>query len=166
MKINRICTVVTLLALLLLAATLVYGLNLWNIRGVQTSEVYNRYKDVPGVNAAYIKDYRVNDSVTVCVTLLEALDSTSWGSIKKEFKIVAFLDSVYVYSNIDLNETTKILRLAPKNDYNLPSDSIIANNDLIVTNFFYHTICIFHLENEKQYFAICKKQFNDINPKF
>lgn len=164
MKINRICTLVTLLALLLLAATLVYGLNLWNIRGVQTSDVYRRYADTPGVNAAYIKDYRVNDSVTVCVTLLEAIDSAGWASVKKDFKVEAVLDSICDF--FELNKTSKNMRLAPKKDYNLTKDSVISNNDLIVTTFYNHIICIFHIESKKQYDAVRNKQFDEMNPKF
>ncbi len=133
----------------------------------ECSEVYRRYADTPGINAAYIKDYRVNDSVTVCVTLLEALDSSSWDSLKNDFKIEAVLDSMYkVHGPIEINETTKNMRLAPKCDYNLPKDSIFTNNDFIVTTFYRHIICIFHLENKDQYHAIRNKQFDEIKPKF
>ena len=133
----------------------------------ECSEVYRRYADTPGINAAYVKDYRVNDSVTVCVTLLEALDSSSWDSLKNDFKIEAVLDSMYkVHGPIEINETAKNMRLAPKWDYNLPKDSIFTNNDFIVTTFYRHIICIFHLENKNQYHAIRNKQFDEIKPKF
>ena len=38
----------------------------------QCSEVYKRYCEVEGIRATYLKDYRLNDTVTVGVTLLEA----------------------------------------------------------------------------------------------
>ena len=164
MKTNRILTLLLAALLVALAVEVVYALNLWNIRGVQPSEVYRRYADTPGVNAAYIKDYQVNDTVTVSVTLLEAIDSTGWTSLKKDFKIEAILDSIQ--GLVELNETARNLRLAPKTDYNLPKDSVMANNDLIITLFHSHIICIFHLENKEQYHVIYKKQFNEMNPKF
>ena len=53
----------------------------------QCSEVYKRYKDVEGVRATYIKDYRVNDTLTVGVTLLEATDSAGWEYLVDKFNI-------------------------------------------------------------------------------
>ena len=38
----------------------------------QCSEVYKKYSQMDGINAAYIKDYRINDTLTIGVTLLEA----------------------------------------------------------------------------------------------
>ena len=154
------------LALLCLAVVLGY---MWHrcARTVPLSEcsdIYRRYADTPGVNAAYIKDYRVNDTMTVSATLLEAVDSTGWASLKKEFKIEALLDSIQGHNEI--NETSRSIRLAPKKDYNLPTDSTLTNNDLIITLFFNHIICIFHIENREQYNAVRNKQFNDMNPKF
>ena len=94
MKTNRILRILLAVLIAALAVEVAYCFNLWNIRGVKPSEVYNRYKDVPGVNAAYIKDYRVNDSVTVSVTLLEASDSASWAGLKQDFNVVDSLPLV------------------------------------------------------------------------
>ena len=163
MKINRICTVVTLLALLLLSASLVYSFNLWNIRGVKPSEVYRRYADTPGVNAAYIKDYQVNDSVTVSVTLLEAIDSVSWEHIKNDFNVNYPAE---MHKILNGNLPKKTIKLAPKKDYNLTMDTVFLNNDLIVTTHNNHMICVFHLESEEQYNAIRNKQFDEIKPKY
>ena len=156
MKINRICTLVTLLALLLLAATLVYGLNLWNIRGVQTSDVYRRYADTPGVNAAYIKDYRVNDSVTVCVTLLEATDSASWDKLLVEFK-VPIIEEVTeaVAEGRDLVTSCVI----PVN----PDDSSNEERFVLATSHLNKTICIFHTENKEQRYAVLHYNYHKGN---
>ena len=51
----------------------------------QCSEVYKRYKDVEGVRATYIKDYRVNDTLTVGVTLLEATTDSGWAVLQEDF---------------------------------------------------------------------------------
>ena len=52
----------------------------------ECSEVYKRYKDVEGVRATYVKDYRVNDTLTMGVTLLEATDSAGWEYLLERFK--------------------------------------------------------------------------------
>ena len=164
---RRTWLISALLCLAIVGGAVAYKLWPRTVPLAECSEVYCRYADTPGINAAYIKDYRVNDSVTVCVTLLEALDSSSWDSLKNDFKIKAVLDSMYkVHDPIEINETTKNMRLAPKWDYNLPKDSIFTNNDFIVTTFYRHIICIFHLENKGQYHAIRNKQFDEIKPKF
>ena len=50
----------------------------------QCSDVYKRYADMDGVDATFIKDYKVNDSIRVNVTLLQATDSVSWNIIAKD----------------------------------------------------------------------------------
>ena len=162
MKKNTLIPIAIMLAIIGAAA----AYKLWPriVPWDECSEVYRRYADTPGVNAAYIKDYQVNDTVTVSVTLLEATDSAGWTSLKKDFKIEAILDSIQ--GRININETTKSMRLAPKKNYNLQNDPIKANNDMIVTLYFNHIICIFHLENDEQYNAIRNKQIKDLNPNY
>ena len=53
----------------------------------EVSELYARYADVEGVEASFIKDYRVNDSVFVDVTVLEASNDSAWAVLKREYKI-------------------------------------------------------------------------------
>ncbi len=92
---RRTWLISALLCLAIVGGAVAYKLWPRTVPLAECSEVYRRYADTPGINAAYIKDYRVNDSVTVCVTLLEALDSSSWDSLKNDFKIEAVLDSMY-----------------------------------------------------------------------
>ena len=53
----------------------------------ECSDVYKRYKDVEGVRATYIKDFRVNDTLTIGVTLLEATTDSGWVFMTKEFNL-------------------------------------------------------------------------------
>ena len=53
----------------------------------QCSDVYKRYADMDGVDATFIKDYKVNDSIRVNVTLLQATDSVSWNIIAKDLNV-------------------------------------------------------------------------------
>ena len=47
----------------------------------QCSEVYRRYHDLPGIQASFIKDKQINDTLRVDMTLFEAEDSTSFASL-------------------------------------------------------------------------------------
>ena len=42
---------------------------------------------VDGVDAMFIKDYKINDIVFVDVTILKAKDSATWISLKKSFEV-------------------------------------------------------------------------------
>ena len=53
----------------------------------QCSEIYKKYANVEKVKASFIKDFKVNDTVFVDVTLLEATDSMGWATLKKDFEI-------------------------------------------------------------------------------
>lgn len=53
----------------------------------EVSEIYARYENVEGVDVTFVKDYKVNDTVFVDATMLEAADSVSWAALKKDFDI-------------------------------------------------------------------------------
>ena len=53
----------------------------------QCSEVYRRYKDRDNLSVAFVKDYRIGDSITVDVTTIEAKDSTSWESLLRGMNV-------------------------------------------------------------------------------
>ncbi len=62
--------------LLLLLATV----TAWRMRPepVEGSELYQRYKDLPGVRVGFIKDFPLNDTLTCDVTTFEALTDEGW----------------------------------------------------------------------------------------
>ena len=53
----------------------------------ECSEVYRRYVGRDDINAAYIRDYRINDTVTVAVTTLEAVTDSGWAEMQKIFNL-------------------------------------------------------------------------------
>nr|MCR4812517.1 hypothetical protein [Bacteroidales bacterium] len=53
----------------------------------EVSELYARYAGVDGIEASFIKDYRVNDSVFVDVTVLEATTDSAWIVLKDNYNI-------------------------------------------------------------------------------
>ena len=48
-------------------------------------EVYQRYAHVDGVRASFVKDYPINDTLFVDVTLLTATDSAGWQYLLQAF---------------------------------------------------------------------------------
>ena len=53
----------------------------------QCSEVYQRYASVDGIDATFIRDYQVNDTLAIDATLLHATDSASWERLLNDFNL-------------------------------------------------------------------------------
>ena len=59
----------------------------------EVSEVYTRYADDESIDASFIKGYRVNDTLFVDVTLLQAKDSAGWERLLNDFHLVNAIDT-------------------------------------------------------------------------
>ena len=121
-----------------------------------TSELYQRYADCEGIDASFIQGYRVNDSVRVDVTLLQATDSTAWVLLMKDFKIPVLPPE---YEEL-ISKIAVSTRLFPKNHPELTKDTTLLENDLLVYYRKTHCICICHIESEKQVTALLKKEIH------
>ena len=53
----------------------------------EVSELYTRYEHVEGLEVSYIKDFKVNDTVFVDVTMLEAKTDSAWALLKRDFEV-------------------------------------------------------------------------------
>lgn len=76
--------------LIVLLPVAIYALWEWTPRTVppeRASELYRQYASNPHLNVSYIEDFRVNDTVTVDVTLLEAKDDEGWEELRERFDI-------------------------------------------------------------------------------
>ncbi len=113
----------------------------------QCSDVYKRYADMDGVDATFIKDYKVNDTVRVSVTLLQANDS-AWPHLTDDFNAQLPPDMPPPPPN------TVGFWYAPHDNYSLPMDTILTNNDIIAISYDIRTIALFHIKTEKQVDAI------------
>lgn len=125
----------------------------------QCSDVYKRYAKMDGVDATFIKDYKVNDTVFVDVTLLEAKTDFAWTVLQTDFNVPIipeeYRELVASYSSVDF-------WLAPKEDYTLPMDIVPHKNDAIVTSRKTQTISIFHLKKETPIDDIFIHKLNEI----
>lgn len=121
------------------------------------SEVYKRYSNVEGVNATYIKNYRVSDTLTVAVSLLEATDSTGWAMLQKDLAITPIPPEVAAIMDTGDVEVW----LVSKQDYSR-RDTAVLNSDLIVMQYFRRTIAIFELESREQLEDILYYQSREI----
>lgn len=124
----------------------------------EVSAVYTRYKDVEGIAASYIKDYKVNDTVFVDVTLLEATDSTKWDTLRYEFSIPEPEPPIKLA--VELNKDMAISRLVEKDDYGKPASPSSTDCEIMAYLYGTRTICIFHVKNPVERHAVLFHNFD------
>lgn len=109
----------------------------------EVSEIYSRYAKEEGIDAAFVKDYRVNDSVTVDVTVLEAKDSARWQQMLDDFNIYQMTPKELALYGDDMYKRVRVA-IRPSYDYKGLPDSNQDLNDVISISFPQRQICVFH----------------------
>ena len=124
----------------------------------QCSELYQRYADTEGIDASFIQGYRLNDSVRVDVTLLQATDSAAWMQLITDYGIDTppkELEKLYREKNI------QELKYIPQKDPKLPMDTNLSANNVLCISWGTQTLCLFHTDEERQVNAIIKRNIHD-----
>ena len=129
----------------------------------QCSDVYKRYAAVDGVDATFIKDYKVNDTVFVDATLLEAKDSAVWVMLKNDFEVPN--PGPIAQQFIDNGEDLIGVKIIPKST---TTDTILNPypNDVLAISYLKRTLTIFHIKNDVEKHAVKYYNFDkSTNPK-
>ncbi len=116
----------------------------------QYSPIYQRYAAMPGIQAAYIKDYAINDTLSINTTLLESADTAIFTQHKQTF----FTNN----GNRNNHElwTTHLYHHGPEHT----GISGAPQYDMVLySSNGPNTILIFHIENHDQAEAIIDKHF-------
>lgn len=126
----------------------------------QCSDVYKRYAKMDGVDATFIKDYKINDTVFVDVTLLETKDTALWDSLCADFGIASITKFPIKFRD----------NLTASNSYSLRVIKDSADSDcgveyrkyVIIFSYSRMTMCIFHNVDNIQYTAIIEKETKEV----
>ena len=147
--------IITLLLLpVVVLSVLLLTRSLHTVPPDKCSDVYRQYKDTPGIKASFIKDYPLDDTTTIDVTMLQAQDTNVWNNTVMKLFHVENPDE-YIPREITF-------LLIPKNADGDPENKTLLDHDLIAGDKKELTIGLFHLENEKQYDAIFETYFNNL----
>lgn len=120
----------------------------------QCSEVFLRYKDADGVRAAFLKDFRVSDSVRVDVTLLVARDSATWADL---------VVSLCRDKNSDEFYLRKVFfKPVPRESGDRRVPDGLNNEYILVASFPDLTVGVFHLETLQQQTSIIDSYVNSL----
>lgn len=126
----------------------------------QCSVAYQTYANQPGIRAAFIKDYRINDTVKVNVTLLEAQTDSAWTILQTDFNVPIIPEE---YRELVASSNSVDFWLASKDNPKDRTDTIISHNDIIVMSRQMQTICICHIENKRQSDAIMDSKTHELS---
>ena len=146
---------ITLLTCILIAVVAVVAIRYpRTVPYEQCSEVYKRYSRVEGVRATYIQDFRVNDTLTVGVTLLEATTDSGWVTLQEDFGLPVIPKEYEAEFCGDSNKVT--VKSIP-----LYTDGDTLVDDIIAISRYKHTIAHFVIQNREQLKLIIHKQCDD-----
>ncbi|MCQ2260551.1 MAG: hypothetical protein MJZ77_04055 [Bacteroidales bacterium] len=122
----------------------------------EVSELYTRYEHVEGLDVSYIKDFKVNDTVCVDVTMLEAKTDSAWVLLKRDFE-VAELTQEY-QDMIDNGMDMVFIRLITKSAQEAAGHSYTYN--ALAISHLLHTLTVFHTMSEAELDAVNQYTFD------
>ena len=114
----------------------------------QCSEVYRKYAGMEGVKASFVKDFYINDTLCVDVTVLAAADTSGWNTLKNDF-CLPVLDSV-TQRKIDSGKDLVFMAIRKKGNCCETADLDDTECDVRATSFLNRTICLFHVKSLKE----------------
>ena len=116
------------------------------------SEIYQYYSNIKGIKASYFENYRINDTVFVDITLLEAVDSIGWNILCEDFNIIK-LDSVS-QKKVDNGKDLVFTKQTSIKD--LSKSYISASEDTVLraVSFLRKEVSVFHTKNKKERHAV------------
>ena len=112
-----------------------------------------------GIDATFIKNFKVNDTVFIDVTLLEAKNDSAWLTLQTNLSIPIIPEE---YRELFENTDAIDYWLAPKGKYIPPMDSVLLNNDAVAVSRKMHLVSVFHLTNETQADVIFLKKLHEL----
>ena len=153
---------------LIVVSVLVVGFVVWYLPPAiaywRSSEVYKRYSRVEGVRATYIKDFPLNDTLTVAVTLLEATDSAGWEYLMKQLNITPEMQMVLKQRDIFEWQSPRgkpEIRAITKGE---GCDTSLTENDIEICTCSFNRLqmCVFHTRTKNEVAAIRNYNYNEM----
>ncbi len=159
------------LVLALLAITVAYK---WHsiFPDGRVSQLYIKSSNVEGLSASFVEGYRVNDTLSLDVTLLETRDSVAWKWVCDELNIMT-LDDIppELRANFFKPQSFEYFYMPPDstllaanyNDLTDTSSEMYKDiKDVCVFTRYDMTACVFHVCNDSRRKAIVSKKTDEI----
>lgn len=144
--------------LLIVLGTLIVKLWPRTVPFDQCSEIYQKYASMENVKASFIKDYKVNDTVFVDVTFIEATTDSAWKLILDDFNMPVIPEEYREL--VEKNSSIEFNLISKEDPQKIDED--IDNNDVLVLSRQKHSVCILHINNKIQRNAIVRNKLDEI----
>ena len=128
-----------------------------------TSAEYEAYADVPGIDATFLRDFPLNDTTTVDVTILEAKNDSAWALLQKDFNIVPTPPEVLAFHGIDSNMIT--MTNVSKDNHTPVGKNQTEDYLMLVVQEHRRKVSIFQIERKNQKEMIIHYELSEIRNK-
>ena len=113
-----------------------------------TSEVFRRYEHAQGIEADYIRNYPINDTLRLDMTLLVAEDSLAFVNLLRDFGKSE--DAIHTITTIVVDENTRYVGIYPRDKKKVNGGPAEDFDDIEAIFPLKHTIAIIHLTSIEQ----------------
>ena len=121
----------------------------------QCSKLYWQYRGQEGIEASYVRDYPVDDTTLVDVTLLQATTDSAWESLCIAFTPYEFSDSNKYINNLIHDTTSVTFRAVSKDDpHQKTKPDTTCDYNLLVISAKVKSVGIFQIETKSQFDVI------------
>lgn len=159
-NIKRFWMWVGIALLIELAAITLWKRWYWLFPSHAVSEVYTHYAGTEGLNVVFFKDYKINDTVYVDVTYIEATADSTWLLLQDDFNAPKIPEE---YRELFEKTKTVDLWLTAKDNHKIRIDTDTISHDIIVLSRQLQVICVFHTENSFQTDAIIERKIQNLS---
>lgn len=159
---KRRCLIVSIVVLLCAGGSVLwrYSGRLFHVGKV--SDTYLKYKDVPGVDATFVKDFAINDSVCVDVTILKATDENGWAMLQKDYDIKPYTKEVLDILEKSGGVNKVDMRYIAKETNCTHRDSTLSYNDIVAISRDDYMVAVFSIDRKEQVKAVFRQQIKQI----
>lgn len=135
-----------ILCLMILLGTVVMKYHPRSVPFDQCSEEYRKYVNMDGIEASYVKDFKINDTLVSDVTVLKALDSSSFEMLVSDFNLPEV--SPRVKEKIEKGEDVIVFTRIFYNDSICDTSSPQRIKPFLTISRLNTTLTIFHIKKE------------------
>ena len=153
-------TILCSIAGVVLVAAILLAVRLWpqTLRDDECSPLYQRYCHTPGIEASFVKGFRINDTLAIDATLLHATDSASWERLREELNLPKpnTIAAEFIKEGKDII-ITYMTKKGGVSKYDMDKENL-NNNDIVGVSYLTQSIAIYHLSTWEQRIAV--KHYN------
>lgn len=146
-------------AVLLLAAAVVSA-SLTLAARPGPGDIYKTYAGRPDIEATFLRNYPLGDSIAVDVTILAATTDSAWAALRGDFGIAPIPKEALAFLGQDSDMTT--FKRVPKADPSPAECGEVQDSLLLVVQEFRRMVCAFLIEDDRQLNAIIHNRFSKI----